>query len=261
MRRVKSLSEEGAIPGAIMLLMGEGMAILLKGADGLNIRLYPDQVEQFEGHYRELIAWNQRTNLTAIVDYEEAQLKHFLDSLTTALVIPEAVKEHGRLMDVGSGGGFPGIPMKVAFPGMHLTMLESVGKKTAFLEHLVVALGLTDSEVCTGRAEDLAMNGQLRETYDLVVSRGVASMRVLMELTLPYCRIGGTVVTLKNGEIAPEVAASLHAIEVLGGRMREIKCVDVEGLQDGRALVVVEKVKPTPSKFPRRPGLPVKHPL
>ena len=244
-----------------MFLMGEGMEILLKGAEVLNIGLCPDQVERFEAHYRELVAWNRRTNLTAIVDYEEAQLKHFLDSLTTALVIPEPIKEHGRLIDVGSGGGFPGIPMKVAFPGMHLTMLDSVGKKTAFLDHLVVALGLTDSQVCTGRAEDLAMNGQLRETYDVVVSRGVAPMRVLMEITLPYCRIGGMVVTLKKGEIAPEIAASLHAMEVLGGRMRETKRVDVEGLRDERALVVVEKVKPTPSKFPRRPGLPVKHPL
>ncbi|MCE2464215.1 MAG: class I SAM-dependent methyltransferase, partial [Dehalococcoidia bacterium] len=120
---------------------------------------------------------------------------------------------------------------------------------------------LTDVEVHTGRAEDLALDPGLRESFDVVVSRGIASMRILMELTLPYCRVGGMVVTLKKGEIASEVVSSLHAMEVLGGRIRESRGVDIEGLRDGRVLVVVDKVKNTPSKFPRRPGLPRKHPL
>ena len=237
------------------------MELFTKGAVELNLQLSPEQVEKFRDYYDELMAWNQRMNLTAIVDYREAQIKHFLDSLTTSLVLSDSVKDHGRLLDIGSGGGFPGVPLKVAFPGMRLTLLESVGKKTSFLEHLVSALGLTDVEVRTGRAEDLALDPQLRENFDVVVSRGVASMRILMELTLPYCRVGGIVVTLKKGEIGAEMVSALHAMDVLGGMIRETRGVDAEGLRDGRSLVVVDKVKPTPVKYPRRPGLPAKHPL
>ena len=237
------------------------MELLIKYATELNLRLSPEQIETFQDYYRELMSWNQRMNLTAIVDYREAQLKHFLDSLTTSLVLSNSAKAHGRVMDIGSGGGFPGMPLKVAFPGIHLILLDSVAKKTSFLKYLVKALGLRDVEVYTGRAEDLALNPELRESFDVVVSRGVASMRVLMELTLPYCRVGGIVVTQKKGEIGSEVVGSLHAMEILGGRIRETRGVDVEGLRDGRALVVVDKVKPTPTKFPRRPGLPAKHPL
>ena len=237
------------------------MELLETGARELDIRLTPGQIERFRCYYRELTSWNQRMNLTAIVDYEEAQVKHFVDSLTTALVLPPVVKSHGKVLDIGAGGGFPGVPLKLAFPGIQLTLLESVAKKTSFLAHLVDVLGLTDVEVYTGRAEDLALKPQLREGFDVVVSRGVALMRLLMEFTLPYCRVGGMVVTHKKGEIDPEVAASLHAMEVLGGRLRGIQAVEVEGLRDDRALVIVDKVKPTPAKFPRRPGLPAKHPL
>ena len=237
------------------------MELLTKGAAELGLRLTPEQVQKFQSYYRELISWNQRMNLTAIVDYQEAQLKHFLDSLTTSLVLSERVKEQGSMLDIGSGGGFPSIPLKLAFPGMHLTLLDSVAKKTSFLAHMVDTLELTGAKVCTGRAEEIALAPELRESFDVVVSRGVATMRLLMEFTLPYCRVGGSVVSLKKGEIDAEVEASLHAMQVLGGRIREIRGVDVDGLRDGRVLVVVDKVKATPAKFPRRPGLPAKHPL
>ena len=237
------------------------MELVIRGAKELNLRLTPEQVESFRDYYQELISWNQRMNLTAIVDCQEVQLKHFLDSLTPSLVIPNGLKAHGRMMDVGSGGGFPGVPLKLAFPGMRVALLDSVAKKNSFLEHLITALGLTDVDVYTGRAEDLAIGPQLRESFDVVVSRGVAPMRILMELTLPFCRVGGMVVTLKKGEIGSEVAAALHAIDVLGGGIRETREVDLEGLRDGRVLMVVDKLKPTPAKFPRRPGLPTKHPL
>ena len=237
------------------------MELLVSGATELNLHLTANQIERFRDYYRELISWNQRMNLTAIVDYEEAQLKHFLDSLTTSLVLPDNAKDHGRLMDIGSGGGFPGVPLKVAFPGMHLILLDSVAKKTSFLKHLVAALGLPDVEVYTGRAENLALDPELRESFEVVVSRGVAPMRVVMEFTLPFCKVGGIVVTLKKGDIDSEVVTSLHAIDVLGGRIKEMRGVNVEGLNDGRTMVVVDKVKPTPAKFPRRPGLPAKRPL
>ncbi|MCE2404629.1 MAG: 16S rRNA (guanine(527)-N(7))-methyltransferase RsmG [Dehalococcoidia bacterium] len=237
------------------------MDLLVKGAAELDLRLTPGQVESFRVYHRELVTWNQRMNLTAIVDSEGAQVRHFLDSLTVARVLTDPVRDHGRMLDVGAGAGFPGLPLKLMFPGMHLSMLDSVGKKTSFLEHLVETLELEDVDIYNGRAEDLAMRPELRESFDVVVSRGVARMRVLMEYTLPYCRIGGIVVTLKKGGIEPEVSDALHAMEVLAGRIREMRGVTVDGLEDGRALVVVDKVKPTPAKFPRRPGLPTKRPL
>ena len=233
----------------------------MKGAAELDLYLTPRQVESFRVYHRELVAWNQRMNLTAIVDSEEAQLRHFVDSLTVAGVLAGPVKDHGRMLDVGAGAGFPGLPLKLMFPGMHLSMLDSVGKKTSFLKHLVETLELEDVDVYNGRAEDLAMRSELRESFDVVVSRGVARMRVLMEYTLPYCRVGGIVVTLKKGGIEPEVSNALHAMDVLAGRIREMRGVTVGGLDDGRALVVVDKIKPTPAKFPRRPGLPAKRPL
>ena len=233
----------------------------MKGAAELDLYLTPRQVESFRVYHRELVAWNQRMNLTAIVDSEEAQLRHFVDSLTVAGVLAGPVKDHGRMLDVGAGAGFPGLPLKLMFPGMHLSMLDSVGKKTSFLKHLVETLELEDVDIYNGRAEDLAMRSELRESFDVVVSRGVARMRVLMEYTLPYCRVGGIVVTLKKGGIEPEVSNALHAMDVLAGRIREMRGVTVDGLDDGRALVVVDKIKPTPAKFPRRPGLPTKRPL
>jgi 16S rRNA (guanine527-N7)-methyltransferase len=237
------------------------MELLVKGAAELGLCLTPRQVESFRVYHRELVAWNRRMNLTAIVDSEEAQLRHFVDSLTVARVLTGPVRDHGRMLDVGAGAGFPGLPLKLMFPGMHLSMLDSVGKKTSFLKHLVETLELEDVDVYNGRAEDLAMRSELRESFDVVVSRGVARMRVLMEYTLPYCRIGGIVVTMKKGGIEPEVSDALHAMDVLAGRIREMRGVTVGGLDDGRALVVVDKVKPTPPKFPRRPGLPTKRPL
>ena len=237
------------------------MQLLERGARALGLRLTPPQIDKFDTYFRELASWNRRTNLTAIVEPRDVQIKHFLDSLTVCMVLPEATRARGRLLDVGSGGGFPGLPLKLVFPGLSVALLDSVGKKTGFLNHLVERLDLQGVEVLTGRAEDLALSPDLREGFDLVVSRGVANMRVLMEITLPFCRVGGSVVTLKKGDLDREVVASLHAMEVLGGRVREMRGVDVEELRDGRVLVVVDKVKPTPAKYPRRPGLPAKHPL
>ena len=229
-----------------------------RGLEDLGLSLTPLQLEQFEAYHHELMDWSQRMNLTGVKDYEGVQVRHFLDSLTGAPYLSEGAES---LLDIGAGAGFPGVPLKIAFPRLKLMLVDSVGKKTGFLRHVVEELGLEDVEVHKGRAEDLAVHSTARESFDVVATRGVAVMRVLMELTLPFCRTGGTVMTWKKGELEPEISASLHAMEVLGGRLREVAAVDAEGLRDGRVIVLVDKVKASPEKYPRRPGLPQKRPL
>ena len=238
------------------------MDLLREGASRLGLALTAKQEEQFARYCRELLAWNLKMNLTAIVEYEEVQVKHFLDSLTPSLAVHDRLSQGGSLLDVGAGGGFPGIPLKIAFPDVSLTLMDSVGKKGAFLQHIISDLELDGTSIHIGRAEDGASKPHLREAFDMVVSRGVAPMRVLMELTLPYCTQGGVTAVLKKGDLEPEVGDSLHAMKVLGGHLRRVVPVeDIQGLEDDRVVVVVDKVSATPAKYPRRPGVPRKRPL
>ncbi len=241
--------------------MATRMDLLAQGAHELGIELTDPPLDRFEVYYRELADWNQRVNLTAIIDYAEVQVKHFLDSLTLLLALPGGLSCETRIMDVGAGAGFPGLPLKLAFPELRLTLSDSVGKKVAFLTHLLPALGLSDVEVHTGRAEELGHRPELRESFDLVLARGVAKQPVLLEYTLPFCALGGQVVAWKHGGIEAELAAAKNAQTRLGGRFVEVYPVAVTGLTDNRILVVVEKVRPTPKEFPRRPGTPAKQPL
>ena len=238
------------------------MDLLRMGASRLGLTLTEKQEGQFEHYCRELLSWNLKMNLTAIVEYKEVQVKHFLDSLTPSLAVHDRLSQGGSLLDVGAGGGFPGIPLKIAYPSVSLTLIDSVAKKSTFLQHIISDLELDDTSIHIGRAEDGAMKPHLREAFDVVVSRGVAPMRILMELTLPYCTHGGVTAVLKKGDIEPEVSNSLHAMNVLGGKLRQVVPVeDIQGLEDDRVVVVVDKASPTPAKYPRRPGLPQKHPL
>ncbi len=164
-------------------------------------------------------------------------------------------------MNLSLASRLPGLPLKLAFPDLRLTLSDSVGKKVAFLTHLLPTLDLTDVELYTGRAEDLGHYPELRESFDLVLARGVAKQPVLLEYTLPFCALGGRVVAWKHGGIEAELAAAKNAQTRLGGRFVEVYPVKVTGLTDNRILVVVEKVKPTPKEFPRRPGTPAKPPL
>ena len=234
------------------------MEKLSDGADRMGLCLTSRQVEQFQRYYEELVRWNRRVNLTTIVEYEEVQVKHFLDSLTVAPLIADT---SGRLLDVGTGAGFPGVPLKIAFPRIALTLVESIKKKAAFLSHLVDCLGLDGVEVIAGRAETLAHDERYREGYDVAVSRGVADLAVLAELTLPFCVVGGVAIAMKKGKIEAEVMAADNAIHTLGGRLREERRVELKGLGEDRVLVVVDKVSPTPDRYPRRPGMPKKRPL
>ncbi|MFQ5826479.1 MAG: 16S rRNA (guanine(527)-N(7))-methyltransferase RsmG [Dehalococcoidia bacterium] len=238
------------------------MEKLAAGAKRIGLDLTPQQLEQFQVYYEELVAWNRRLNLTTIVEYEEVQIKHFLDSLTVALVLPDIrPSSRLRLLDLGAGAGLPGVPLKIIRPEIELVLLDSVAKKATFLHHLVGRLGLEGVEVVTARAEELARQPTYREGFDAVVSRAVARMPTLAELGLPLCRVGGALIAQKKGEVTEEIEKAAPAIEVLGGRLREVKRLDLEELGEERSLVVIEKVSPTPQSYPRRPGLPSRRPL
>ena len=237
------------------------MKLLANGASELGIDLSDRQLSQFETYYRLLVEWNQRMNLTAITDYQEVQVKHFLDSLTLCLAVAPSKITNCRVIDVGAGAGLPGVPLKIAFPDVSLTLLEATGKKTRFLQHLVETLGLEEVEICTGRAEELARRPDLRESFGLTLARGVAKLAVLSEYTLPFCTVGGQVAAWKHTGIERELSDAQPAIDVLGGRLEGVHQVTASGLSDDRVLVVLDKVKPTPEGFPRRAGRPAKQPL
>jgi 16S rRNA (guanine527-N7)-methyltransferase len=238
------------------------MEKLKSGAAKLGIDLTPGQLEKFEIYYRELIDWNKKVNLTRITDYEEVQVKHFLDSLTIVTAIKPVDGGRGlRVIDVGTGGGLPGVPLKIAFPGISLTLLEATGKKAKFLQHLIGTLGLDKVEIAPGRAEEIAHNTKYRERYSVALSRALASLPALVELALPFCAVGGCCIAPKKGDIEREVGESLKAIEVMGGKLREVKSVELAELNDKRYLVIIDKIKPTPPQYPRRPGMPAKRPI
>lgn len=238
------------------------MEHLVTGAARLGLSLTEGQLASFEIYYRELVAWNERVNLTAVTACEEVQTRHFLDSLACSPVVP-ALPEGGRMraIDVGSGAGLPGLPLKIVWPGLRLTLLEATGKKVAFLEHLVGVLALEGVTVLHGRAEELAHDPAHRESYDLVLARALAQMATLAELTLPFSRPGGLVIAPKGADVAEEVRAAARAIALLGGRLRRVVPLDLSPLLSPRSLVVLDKVSATPGKYPRRPGVPAKKPL
>ena len=228
----------------------------------MGLELSEEHLGAFEIYYRELVAWNEKFNLTAITDYDQVQIKHFLDSLTCLLAIQSPGSEvRGRAIDIGAGAGFPGLPLKIVCPGLQLTLLEARGKKVGFLEHIVSRLELAGVEVIKRRAEELGRDAAHRERYDLALARAVAELPVLVEYALPFCRVGGLFVAQKGAEGDAEVRAAEGAIATLGGSLRRIVHLELPHLAEPRSLVVIEKIAPTPEKYPRRPGIPRKRPL
>ncbi len=238
------------------------MKRLQSGARKLEIELNTKQLEQFEVYYRELVEWNQRMNLTSIVDYEEVQVKHFLDSLTVIPAIGTPDKRQNlKVIDVGTGAGMPGIPLKIIRPDIRLVLLEATVKKTKFLRYVIDKMGLDNVEVVSGRAEDIAHDAKYREYFDLALSRAVATLPALVELALPFCAVGGRFIALKKGDIRREIERSRKAVDVLGGQMQEVKSIILEEPEDNRCLVIIDKVKSSPAGYPRRPGIPAKRPI
>jgi 16S rRNA (guanine527-N7)-methyltransferase len=225
----------------------------------LGIRLTKDQVEALTIYERELLDWNTRFNLTAIDDPQKVRVKHFLDSLTCLCVLREAPFE--SLIDVGTGAGFPGLPLKIIYPQLRLTLVESVGKKANFCRHMVVALGLENVNVIQERAEAVGQMPEHREQYDWAVARAVAILPVLAEYLLPLVRIGGGMLAMKGEQAPAEAHAAEHAARVLGGHLRRLVPIHLPGVAEERYLVVLDKVAATPQAYPRRVGLPAKKPL
>ena len=237
------------------------MNVLARIAEARGLTLDRRQFEQFEEYYRLLIAANRRVNLTTVTAYEEVQRRHFGESLTVASALYRAsllqAGQAARTIDLGAGAGFPGLPIKIAHPTLQLALLESAAKKTAFLEEVVKRLALQDVAVVTGRAESAAREPAHREAYDLALARAVASLPVLVELALPFLRLGGVLAAPKGSRAAQEVAAAVPALRACGGHI-----LSTERLPDSSlTLILVEKVAATPSTYPRRPGIPAKRPL
>jgi 16S rRNA (guanine527-N7)-methyltransferase len=225
----------------------------------IGMRLSARQMTLLAQYEQELLAWNERFNLTAIRDVEEVRVKHFLDSLTCV----QAMRENPgkRLADIGTGAGFPGLVLKIVYPAVQLTLVESVGKKADFCRHVVNTLGLDNVEVIQERAENIGQLLAYREQFDWAVARAVAALPVLAEYLLPLVRVGGSMLAMK-GESGPvESHASEHALQMLGGHLRQLVPVTLPGVVEERYLVIVDKVAATPARYPRRVGIPAKRPL
>jgi 16S rRNA (guanine527-N7)-methyltransferase len=246
------------------------MNLLAKHAAEMGIRLTSEHLKAFGVYRRELLDWNQRVNLTAITQEDHIEVRHFLDSLTCLVAVrqfstaPQRARSGEnalRLLDVGAGAGFPGVPLKIVCPQWHVTLLEATGKKVQFLQHMRETLGLKGLEVIHGRAEDVARDPAHRERYDWVAARAVAEMPVLAELMLPFARVGGMVVAMKAAAAEAEAAAAGRAMALLGGELAKVIALQLPGLAEERRLVVVRKTACTPDAYPRRAGMPSKRPL
>jgi 16S rRNA (guanine527-N7)-methyltransferase len=229
----------------------------------LGLDFSKEQLSLFEHYAIELTTWNKKINLTAIIDPLDILIKHFLDSLSCILAIQ--MEDHSakplRLIDIGTGAGFPAIPLKIAYPQMKVTLVDSVGKKCAFLRYIVNELGLEGVEVLHDRVETLGSDPHHRTSYDWAIARAVAWMPVLCEYLLPLVPVGGYCIAQKREDAIVETREAARVLDVLGGQVRRLLPVDLPGVAAKRYLVVLRKVAATPEKYPRRPGMPSKHPL
>lgn len=238
---------------------GEWRTILRESAIALSLPLSEAELDSFVAHYRLLLRENDRAGLTSITEPVAVAVKHFLDSLTGLLV--REIAPHERVADIGSGAGFPGLVLAVVRPAAQYFLVEATGKKAAFLAAVMEALALRNVEIVSSRAEEVGRQASYRETCDLVVTRAVAPLPVVLEYGLPLTRVGGHLIAHKGPEAGREVADSGAALKALGGEVRRLKEVSLPRAMGERVLVLVEKTAPTPPAYPRRPGIPAKRPI
>ena len=231
------------------------------GLEELNITLTDEQIEQFLQYYEMLVEKNKVMNLTGITEYEEVIQKHFLDSLSLIRVIPDIASQKLTVIDLGTGAGFPGIPLKIAFPELEITLMDSLNKRILFLQEVIDALGLKKVSAVHGRAEEMASNATHRQQYDLCVSRAVSNLAVLTEYCLPFVKKGGLFVSYKSADSDAEIQEGKKAISILGGKLTSVDKFQLPDSDLRRALVCIKKVKDTPKKYPRKAGMPSKEPI
>lgn len=226
------------------------------------INLSQQQMQQFQTYYQELVAGNQQLNLTSITEQDEVYLKHFYDSITPALVVARLQNQELTLCDVGAGAGFPSLPLKIAFPKLKVTIVDSLNKRINFLTGLVAKLGLTDVTLVHDRAETFgAKQSSTRESFDVVTARAVARLSVLSELCIPLVQVGGCFIAMKASAADEELADSKQAIEILGAQVAQVENFELPVNNEPRTIIVMDKLAVTPTKYPRRPGVPNKKPI
>jgi 16S rRNA (guanine527-N7)-methyltransferase len=231
--------------------------LLITGGASLNIKFSTDQIRKFINYMNLLREWNQKVNLTAITDPEEIVIKHFLDSL---LLLP-FVSQKGTLADIGTGAGFPGIPLKIVVPELEVTLIDSLSKRVKFLDEVIGSLGLNGITTFHGRAEDVGRQKIFRERYDVVVARAVSRLNTLTEYCLPMVKIGGKFIAAKGPSVSDEVEEAKYAVELLGGKISATHQASLPFKGDARSIVVIEKIRSTSNLYPRKAGTPDKKPL
>ncbi len=239
--------------------MKDGMDSFLEDLKELNLTVNEKQIQQFIKYYELLIEWNSFMNLTGITEFHEVLKKHFIDSISICKAI--SLNEVQRLMDVGTGAGFPGIPLKIMFPHIQICLLDSLNKRVKFLQEVISVLDLQGIEAIHGRAEDYALNSNYRETYDLVVSRAVANISTLSEYCLPYVKVDGSFISYKSEKLSEELEHGKKAIHLLGGKIEKQVDFNLPNSDIYRNLLCIKKITSTSKKYPRKAGLPAKEPL
>lgn len=225
----------------------------------LSVEVNKEKIDQFNQFYDILVEWNKVMNLTAITDYKDVVEKHFLDSLSIERILNlDGIK---TVMDVGTGAGFPGIPLKIIYPELKVTLLDSLNKRVKFLNEVIRQLELKNIDAIHGRAEDIGKNENYREKYDLCVSRAVANLATLSEYCMPFVKVGGVFVSYKSGDIDEEVLKSKKAVSLFGGKIEDVVKFQLPGTDINRAFVKIKKIKEMPRKYPRKSGIPSKEPL
>lgn len=217
------------------------------------------QIDKFMKYYELLIEWNQYINLTAITEFDEVCLKHFIDSLSLSKVV-DCTKDD-TIIDIGTGAGFPGIPLKIVFPNLKITLLDSLGKRVKFLNEIIEKLSLEKIEAIHGRAEDYAKSELYREKYDICVSRAVSNLSVLSEYCIPYVKVNGFFISYKSEKVSEEIKTAQRAVKVLGGKIYHQEEFILPNSDIYRNLIMIQKVEHTPQKYPRKAGIPSKEPI